>query len=232
MNASTPSDHSAASQKAATHPALAQPRKKRRWWLYLLGGAAALVVLLIGLLIAAASYWNSLLRTYSSPEPMELPKVAVSPRRAIELRDAWREFVVRASSQNALSEFRVSAEDLNAMIADMGGLRDRVVLGIQGSDLTAQFSFPVPGGNPQMQGRYFNGRARFALTFTDGQFRVTLTNIEVNGKPIPHWLFRRLKKRNFADRLVNNPGAAVLFQKLERVEVRDGFITFTPQGKL
>lgn len=232
MNASTPPEPGAAPLKAAVHPALAKPRKKRRWWLYLLGGAAGLVVVLIALLIAAASYWNSLLRTYSSPEPMELPKVEVSPRRAIELRDAWREFVVRASSQNALSEFRVSAEDLNAMLGDMGPLRDRVVLGIEGSDLTAQFSFPVPGGNPRMQGRYFNGRARFALTFADGQFRVTLTRMDVNGKPIPHWLFRRLKKRNFADRLVNNPGAAVLFQKLEKVEVRDGTITFTPKVRL
>jgi hypothetical protein len=205
-------------------------RKKRRWWFYAGVVFAGLILVTGALVVAGVQYWNSLVATYTETQPKPLPPMDDSPAAGDRLKGKWAAFANELEAGRIPPSLSFSADDLNVFIAEnMPQLTDRLRLTIAGDRLKGQFSVPLgQTGQRKLMGRYLNGVVTFDLAFQPGWLDLRAVAVEANGKPIPRWILRHIRKRNVLEKLHESFQATELLQKLESVQVKDDQITLTP----
>jgi hypothetical protein len=211
------------------------PRRRRRWWFYALVGLGALAGAAVALVIAGVLYFNSLVRTYTDPAPRPLARIEAPPEAMAALKSRWESFAQSVAAGVETPPFKLSADDLNVLMASNPELKDRLCLTIHSNTLTGEFTVPLdqkkardPGKAGPLQGRHLNGRATFKLEFEEGFLNLTVASVEARDKPIPAWLLRRLQRENFLKDLDGNRAARQLLDKMDNVTVQDGSVVFTP----
>ncbi|MGA4644353.1 hypothetical protein [Limisphaera sp. 4302-co] len=194
---------------------------RRRSWLWYTGVVLACVALL-GLCGVAGLvwYWRTLIRTYTTPAPVELPAARDSELDRTALLIRWQTFYEGVRQGRLVPPFELTADEINLLITGNPELRDRLRVGITNGMIYGRFSFPLGRADQKdFQGRFLNGEARLRIHFADGWLTVQVAEMEANGKPIPNWLLRRIGRENLARDLDRNPEAIEFLQQLEAVEV-------------
>ncbi len=217
-------------------PPVIQPapaRKKRRWWLYALIVLGCLVVLGVGLVVAILGYINSLVTKYTDSQPKALVTVEASPAKQEELKTRWTAFQQSVAAGRSTRPLKLSADDLNVFLANIPNLRDRLRFVINGDKLQGDFTVPLDDTRQaKLKGRYLNGRVTFNFKFEEGFLTLNVGELEANGRPAPRWLVSRLQKENFLRFLDSNQDVMGLMQRIENVEISDGYVVVTPlEGK-
>lgn len=214
------------------HQALAAPTARRRkpWWVYLLWILGSLFGLVVVLLVSAWLYWNSLVRTYTSTTPKELPKVEASDDAFAQLQSRWDSYFLLFIRRNqTIPPFEITGEELNLFAHKFGPFRKEGYVQIVDKQLRLLFSTSLDKtGNASLRGRYLNGTATFVPEYKDNHLVLHLTAVEANNKPIPNWILRRFQSVDFASRLNRRPEFDLAFRALDRIELEPDKITLHP----
>jgi hypothetical protein len=230
-------DNSAKPGLEPTYDPFAEPPKKEHGCFFY--GCIAASVLAVALLIAivAGGYFSyqfflKLVNQYTSPTPVQLPKVEMSDedRAALHARfDAFKKAVDKGEDTEPLV---LSGDELNVLMADNPEVAGKVYFIIEGDKLKGQCSLPLDGlGLPGVQGRYFNGKATFLASLHEGHLVVMVDAAEVNGKPISEQFMAGLRNKNLAEDAAKDPDNAKVLGKLESLEIKDGKITIKARPK-
>jgi hypothetical protein len=191
------------------------------------GCIIAVVLAVLGLIclgVAAFTLWRlytGLLNDYTSTMPAPIPQVSMSGDDRKMLDERWAAFR-KAVDKNEAAEIVLSADDINALIAESKELKGKVYISIKDDKVTAQVSIPLTEtGIPGTSGRYFNGRATIKASLKKGELIVFVEELEANGKTLPPNVRQQLAGQNIAKDFTNQPDNAKMIRKFESVEVKD-----------
>lgn len=235
MNTEFPGNESENVQGSSENVQPSQPvesapvKKKRRWWFYLIIGFGGLFLLALILFIAAFSYYKSLIKNYTETKPKPLPAIETSKERFQDIAQRWQDFCKDLFNKKANEPFRLTAEDINQMIANFGKAKDFVRVEITNNRLIAHITAPLSNtGKKELQGRYINADVNLKLQLEDGFLTLRVDSAMANGKPVPKWILNRVKEKNILEGLENNYEFLQVLQEIDSVEVKDGAVVFTP----
>ncbi|TWU48131.1 hypothetical protein [Rubripirellula reticaptiva] len=188
---------------------------------------------------------------YTSTQPMELPTVQYSEEKLTELENRLESFQstlevddstdqespgsaesVAASTgevaaandtENIASprEIRLSADDINALIAKEEKLRGKVLVRIDDGKVSGDISLPTDSFLPGSKGRYFNGSGTFDVSLEDGVLMVRLVSASVNDEPIPDAFLNGIKDENLAKEIYKNEKNAKIIRRFDSIRVED-----------
>jgi hypothetical protein len=165
---------------------------------------------------------------------MALPKVEMPDEQRKALDDRFDAFKAALDKGEDVEPLVLDGDELNVLMQDKGGTKDRVYFLIEGDTLKGQVSMPLDELKlPGLQGRYFNGKATFHASLRDGVLVVTAESGEINGRPISEQFMAGIRGKNLAEDATKNPDNADLLAKLESIQVKDGkiIITAKPRGE-
>jgi len=212
---------------------------------FCLGGCFLLLV--VGVLIVGAVLWGGY-STYQGiyqmtsrhPETFEpIPAVA----KQNEARLKWNAFE-KALGQGAGTEFRFSADDLNAWFFSDGKNADLVRhLRFRTTDdwIVAEVSVPLDfmaeiPGLPSLRGRFFNGKIAARLAVEKDELKIKSLDIVGNGHRLP-WLFTGQGYRDTVQQTLEQgmrtrlPSGDAFLSRLESIRVENGEIVVKFRGE-
>jgi len=204
------------------------PPKKRGCFFY---GCLSLVVLsLVLVLIGYLGYRHLIswvVAEYTDTKPVLIESVEVSPAQLQALQKRVADFKA-ALDQKVSQELRLTAEDINALIANDPGekqLKNKLFVMIDGDRVTGKVSWPLDKVWPsKLKGRYLNGVATFKPSLENGVLLVTLEDLQVKGKPLPAQMLAQFKKQNLAEDIQKDAQTAQTIQKFESIRVTNGAV--------
>jgi hypothetical protein len=130
---------------------------------------------------------------------------------------------------NAREPFKLTADDLNVVIANIPDLQERLRVVITNNQIVGHFSVPLDKAKQkELQGRFINGSARLNLMFDDGWLSAQVLDLRANDKLVPGWVQKKVQKENILKDLDKNQEVIAFLHKLKSVEVKDGSVILTP----
>jgi hypothetical protein len=205
---------------------------------FCLGGCFLLLV--VGVLIVGAILWGGYSTyqgiyqmTSSYPQTFE-PIPAVAKQSGARLK--WDAFE-KALGQGAGTEFRFSADDLNAWFFGDGKNVDLIPhLRFRTTDdwIVAEVSVPLDfmaeiPGLPSLRGRFFNGKIAARLAVEKDELKIKSLDIVGNGHRLP-WLFTGQGYRDTVQQTLEQgmrtrlPSGDAFLSRLESIRVENGEI--------
>ncbi len=168
----------------------------------------------------------------TSTTPMPLPHVELPPEQMEDLDKRWETFFKDAGTDKDVPPLVLTADEINAKIAQNAELKDHVHVELPGDRIAGQISIPLEKtGFPGTKGRYLNGKASFRVELVNGTLFVFLESLEVNGKPISEDALKSFRSQNLAADVANKPENAREIEKLESIEVKDGKLILKARKK-
>jgi hypothetical protein len=165
------------------------------------------------------------IESYGATSPDPMPGVSLSPGDQKKLHGRMASFRSALDARRAAAPLVLTADEINALIAEAPGLGGKARVEIEGDRVLAQFSLPLEDlGFPQLRGRFLNGRSVLNLSIVDGELVVSPGAIEVRGGPLPEAVMVRLGKANLARLAFRDPRVARSLRRLVGVEVRRGAV--------
>lgn len=209
------------------------PKPSRGCFFYgCIAGIVCLVAILVAFLLGVHMF-KKVLNQYTDTKPAALPALTMPAAQVEAVQRRVNAFQEALSTGAAVPPLELSSDDLNAIIgagADFQALKDKVYLRVEGDKLNAQVSVPMAQiGLPMFRGRYLNGQATFAITILDGRLIVSPSAISVKDKALPEVYMQKLRSENLAAAVNQNSNASVVLSHLEKIEVKDGKLSFVPK---
>ena len=204
------------------------PPKKRGCFFYgcLSSIIFSLVVVLLGYL--GFRYVRDRVLEYTETKPALIEVAEVTPAQFDALQKRLAAFTDGLKDQKVAQELRLSAGDLNALIANEPSLKElkgKLFVMIDGDRIQGKVSWPLDNFGPlKLKGRFLNGVATFKASLENGQLQVMIDDLEVNGKSLPAQLRAKLKNQNLAQDAQRDPKTAEAIQKFESIQVKDGAV--------
>jgi hypothetical protein len=210
-----------------------QPIKRRRGCLFY-----AFCIATFGLVILAGLLLGTLqtLRNYTDASPRSFPVVNISSADVEQLRhriDSFRDNVRAARPSEPLS---LSPNEINALIAtypELHVLKGKLYIeSFDSNQVNAQISIPgsqIPVGVFKFfKNRYLNGNAVLVLFFKNGTLHLDIKSLTVKGKALPPRYMERIRGRNLAQVVNDDPRLSAGLNKLKSIEVKDGKLIIEP----
>ena len=186
---------------------------------------------MFGLMICAGvgGYWflTGQVQKYTAEAPLELPTVQYEPEELAALKTKMESFEKAIDEGDpSTREIEISADDINALIANEETLKGKAFVKIEEGKLVGDVSFPVdkiPGG----KGRYFNGSATLDASMEGGVLIEPLTDAEVNGEKLPQQFIDAMANENLAKEMYKNPENAKTMRRFEDIRIEDDKVILT-----
>jgi hypothetical protein len=122
----------------------------------------------------------------------------------------------------------LTEREIDALIARLPNLADKAYITLHDDRVQGQVSIPMP---PNIAaGRYLNGNATLNVSLQGGALIVNVLDIEVKGRPVPEFVLKAIRQKNFAQEIYQNPNAAETLSKLESIQIHDGEVTIKPHA--
>ncbi len=204
------------------------PPKKRGCFFY--GCLSMIVLSLVAVLLIYLGfrYVGRVADEYTDSKPATIETVEISPARLEALQKRLAAFREVLDAQKVSEELTLSADDLNALIANEPGLKDlrnKLFIIIEGDRIKGKVSIPLDKFPVlKLKGRFLNGTATFKASLENGSLLVMLDDLEVKGKPLPAQFLSPMKKQNLARDAQQDPKAAQAIQKFDTIRIQDGAV--------
>lgn len=205
------------------------PRKKRGCFFY---GCIALIITVLVLAVGAVILFrfvkgkvDQAVAEYTDPTPMQIEKGDASPAKLKAVQDRIDAFRNGLSSGQP-QELSLTADELNTLLAgqpDLQDLANKVYVIIEGDQMKANLSWPLPDMGPlKMKGRYLNGTATIKPSVSNGRADLRIDDFQSNGKALPPQFLQEIRKHNIADDLQRDQQTAAALRQIDNLEVKDG----------
>ena len=163
-------------------------------------------------------FYGKTITAFTSDAPVPIQTAAPSEAATASAADKFQRLRTAANSQQSVT-MEFTADELNALIArhpSFTDLRGKVRFGIADSVLDVALSVPLSDIQlPRVKDRWFNGTARFGLTYDEDRFNLAVKSLEANGQSVDLSGFQR-----FADKFDDKFNEA--FQKSQRDNAGSG----------
>lgn len=191
-------------------------------------GAIALTVVSV----VALRFGSRLVEEYTATQPVPVPIVELPAEEVEAIEQRVEAFETAAESGEEETTLRLTAEEINGLIAQNPDIRGRLAVEIEGDELRGKLSFPLEElGLPRvlfggLQGRYLNGEARFRpILVGEGVMRVQVEELIVKGQPVPQEFLDGLNQGDSTIRFDEADGRKGEFmRRIERIDVEDGAV--------
>jgi hypothetical protein len=205
------------------------PPKKRGCFFY---GCLSLVVLSLVLVLIGYLGYRRLITwvvtEYTDTKPELIESVEVSPAQFQALQKRVADFKAALDGQKVSQELRLTAEDINALIANDPGakqFKNKLFVMIDGDRVSGKVSWPLDDiWRSKLKGRYLNGVATFKTSLESGVLLVTLEDLKVKGKPLPAQMLAQFKNQNLAQDVQHDAETARTIQKFDSIQVTNGAV--------
>lgn len=180
---------------------------------------------------------------YTETQPKELPSVEYTDEQVAELEKRIEDFQAAVTADGAegeadndqpdavaIDELVLTADEINALIANEEKTRDKIFVKIEDGKVTGDISVPLEGIIPGGDGRYFNGSGTFGIRLEAGNLYVTLEAAQVKGEAVPEQFMAEVRKQNLAKDFQMDPKGAEMIRKFESIEVVDDKIVVKLKG--
>jgi hypothetical protein len=153
-----------------------------------------LTVIVLALFFCAAlvgTAWYVYHKVVTNLTFSEQANVPLEPPTEAQLQSAEsaRTRVKQAMANNEETTVEFTGSELNALLAredDFKELRGRARIEIADSLMTIVLSVPLDGLHwRKLRGRWFNGTARFGITYESGRFHIDLKSADAAGHSLP-----------------------------------------------
>jgi len=210
-----------------------QQKNRRGCLFYAVVIAGVLVLLLLLGLVAGYYGLRKAVTTYTATAPASLPEVQAPPAEVSAVQKRVDNFRDNLRARLPAPPLVLTDREINALItssAEFKELSDKLRLRIENGRLRGQISLPLEEtGVGFLQGRYLNGIGTFQARIDEGRLRVTLAEMEVNGKPLPARWMSRLRNINFAQKVNEDPQLSTALGALQSIEAKNNTLVLTPQ---
>lgn len=173
--------------------------------------------------LAAYGVYASL-KSYTSETPADIPRYTPAEGECEDFASRLGSFNEALDAGEA-AELVLSPGDLNAFFACEKGrtndLAGRVFFEMSGSDLRIQTSLPldeVPG----FSGRFLNGTITLNVFLKNGILVATAKEMTVNGRPLPENFMEGLRKKNLAEKMMEDPELGKSISRWKTLEIEGG----------
>jgi hypothetical protein len=207
---------------------------------------AVAILALLGIALGAMAwhYYSKAVDTFTSTAPADL-KISRPADAELASADAALSHLRDAIASNADAEIKLTAADLNVLVARHPQLRDfrgRVRFAIADSLITAETSVPLGRFPlPRLNGRWLNASVRFGLVYERGEFDLNAQSAEAGGRSIPQDVLSRgvtsVLNTNIRERMreskKTDEGAA-FWKHIKRISVQGDrlVVTIAPDASL
>ena len=180
-----------------------------------------MAVLMIAVSVGFYMLLKGQIQKYTAEAPTEIPVVEYTPDQIAELETRMQSFSDAAEGgESDSTELVLTADDLNALIANNEDLRGRVFVKIEDGLVSGDVSVPLDElPLPGAKGRYFNGSATVDASMEGGVLIVTLTGAEVKGEPLPDQFLEAMANENLAKDVYKDPNNAKVLRRFEDIRV-------------
>jgi hypothetical protein len=200
------------------------PPKQRGCFFYGCLSLAVIGLLVIALGVAIYLVVKGWINNYTDTAPASVEKVEYLPAKMQALRAQLTDFMNALERGTNEVELVLTADDLNALIAQEKGIQGRLFVRID-DRIKGELSLPLEDIGPlKLKGRYLNGAVTFKVALANGALDVRLDDVTVKGKPLPGMLSSEFKNRNLAQNFQNDPQTATNLAKLESVQITNGTV--------
>lgn len=166
---------------------------------------------------------------YTASAPRDLPSVEVTAEEATAIKNRVESFKKAIDDlEPEVEPLILTADEINALIANNPDLKNRVYLQIKDGKVSADVSFPLDNF-PGLRGRYFNGSVTIQPSLENGVLIVKATEASINGEPLPEDFMSAIRNENLAKDLYKNVEFAKFLRRIERLEIEDDVIVLTPK---
>lgn len=207
----------------------------------LLIGCSTLVVLAILGVIGVVLAWkwgpSMLTKRYTAEAPVALPEVKMAEPDFDALTNRVADFAMAYVFSNAAT-LTLSEPEMNALIVhnkDNPKLKDRLRVHLKGDEITGEFTVPVEEMASQMnweslKGRHFNGSAGLRVSLIETNLNVSIQSLSLNGRPVPDFLYAKIRGKNLALEVAKNPKTGEFFERVQSVTIKDSKLVITLRG--
>jgi hypothetical protein len=214
-----------------------EPPARRPRGCFFYGCMTALVVGVLGLVVTVAStyiaynFLNNLVNEYTATEQVPVPTLTLPDDQREALDDRWKAFKTAVDKGEA-AEIVLTADDINALIAEKPELKGKVYISIEGDQVSGQVSIPLDEiGLPLTKGRFLNGTTALTVSIDHGYLDVRMKSIEVNGKSPPPDVMAKLGQQNLAKDVKFDDETGAKMRQIESLEIKDGGITLKARAR-
>jgi hypothetical protein len=207
-----------------------EPPAKQPRGCFFYGCMTAVVLGVFGLIaVVGVSYVvyqkvNKAIQDYTSTEPVPIPVVPLPDDQRKALDDRWQAFKT-AVDKGEEAEIVLTADDINALIAEKPELKGKIHVSIKEDKVNGQVSIPLDNfGIPMTKGRFLNGTTELSVSIDYGHLDVRMKSLEINGKSPPPEVMASLGKENLAKDVKLDKENDEKLRQIESLEVKDGKI--------
>jgi len=210
-----------------------EPEKQGRGCLFYGCLILAILAVVVLLVVGGGAYWTyNYFKSFTADKPMDIPVVEAGPGEYEALK-ARVEAFKKALDEGKKAEIALSGKDINLLIGndpEWKDLKGRAHVTIEGDEIKADASIPIPKDAPVFKGRYINGTIGMKVSLANGTLFLSPKTIVVNEKAVPDQIMKELQKQNFAAETCKDEDAAKAIEKFESIQVKDGKITIKSSG--
>lgn len=196
------------------------------------GCLTLLTVLLLTVLLFAFGlkyFLTNFVEPHTATSSTALPSIMLSSDRYSELKGQLINFETEVTAGKQTEPLTLSAEDVMTLIfTEIPDLNGMTYLTFEEDKAKIEFSVPLNG--IWLSGRYLNGTGVFAITFRNGNPKISLVEATLRDEPMPDEFAKPLQARNWAQKMDEDPKMEKFLEKLENIEIVGGKIVLTPKS--
>jgi hypothetical protein len=204
-----------------------------------IGCLVLLLVLIVGGVLAyygVRSAISGIVAQYSSDRPLAVPTVTLSEQQLQSIEQRVQAFSDAMDQGTAAQPLELTETEINGIIQRAmarrkpGGDGPRAFVRIVGKRLEGDVSLPLASFAPELEGRYFNGKARISAGVVGDRLVAHLEDLKVGDRYVPDQFRERLGRENILKGAYDDPEARRFLTRLESIEIGDGKIVLRPKA--
>ncbi|MBI1319421.1 MAG: hypothetical protein GC168_10815 [Candidatus Hydrogenedens sp.] len=169
---------------------------------------------------------------FTQEAPRPLPPITMPQEQQAALIAQVNAFAESLESGTAVEPLRLSADDINVLLAHFGAdaplFAQNIHVTIDDDLLKADVSIPTKAFG-LAAGRFINGTGVFNVRLENGDMAVYLQDLTVGSVSIPEAALAAFRQENLAAEAAKTPEARRLISRMESITVSNGEIVLTPR---
>jgi len=159
-------------------------------------------------------------REFTSAEPVQVPVYQAQPDEVRQIQSRVDLFK-KAVDSNSGAVLELSANDINALIADSAELNGKIFIRIADGLFYVDGSIPMTQ-MPGFKDRYLNGTVGFEVSVENGKPKLMPKNVLLNGKQLPSDIQQSAGEgfaNGFLEEVESNPDSKQFFSRVKSLQI-------------